>query len=68
LLIELSKTSSLPDFRSNIKKSVSEKVAQKSGQARTETSFNQIFVTSTFIDSKSGVLGCSIYTNFAELK
>jgi hypothetical protein len=55
----LSKTSSLPDFQSKIKKSVSEKVAQKSGPASTETSLIQIFAMSTFIDSKSGVLGCS---------
>jgi hypothetical protein len=57
--MELSSTSSLPDFQSRIKKSVSENVAQKSGPASTETSLIQILETSTFIDSKSGVLGCS---------
>jgi hypothetical protein len=64
----LSNTSSLPDFQSKTKKSVSEKVTQKSGHASTATSLIHIFETSTFIDSKSGVLGCSIYTNLAELK
>jgi hypothetical protein len=64
----LSRTSSLPDFQSRIKKSVSENVTQKSGPARTETSLSQIFAISTFIGSKSGVLGCSTYTNLAVLK
>ena len=67
-LTELSKTSSLPDFQSRIKKSVSEKVTPKSGQAITDTSLSPILFTSTFIDSKSGVLGCSTYTNLAAPK